>query len=124
MKDVNGTPSEDLKKTLLGLDNYLFLINDSSQELYQHFNPDFESQFDPKAFLDNYKFKKEHFSKYYEYHFFVVPDKSVVCKEFLPFKTDFFKRNIDIIDDAVDFVDYLDKDDYFKFDTILVLIGS
>lgn len=33
MRDVNKIPQEDLNKTLLGLDNYLFLINDSNREL-------------------------------------------------------------------------------------------
>ena len=64
MRDVNKIPQEDLNKTLLGLDNYLFLINDSNRELDQHYNPDYENHFDAKAFKDNYHFKKDLLSKY------------------------------------------------------------
>ena len=117
MKDINGISQENLKKTLLGHDNYLFLINDSAHELDQHFNPNYESKFDSNEFLENHNFKKELISKYYDYYFFVIPDKSLVCKEFLPFETTYLKRNVDLIEDSVDFIDYLDKDDYFKYDS-------
>ena len=125
MRDVNKIPQEDLNKTLLGLDNYLFLINDSNRELDQHYNPDYENHFDAKAFKDNYHFKKDLLSKYnIDYHFFVVPDKSVVCRDLLPFEHDFLKRNIDEVDEIIDFTDYLTKEDYFKSDSHISYEGG
>ena len=70
MRDANGVPQEDLKKTLLGLDDYFFLINDTNQELNQHFNPDYESVFDPDLFSECYNFKKEVLSDKFDYYFF------------------------------------------------------
>lgn len=118
MKDINGIPQEELNKTLMGLDNYLFLVNDSNNELGQHYDPDYENHFDAKAFKDNYYFKKDLLSKYdIDYHFFVVPDKSVVCRDLLPFEHDFLKRNVDQVDEIIDFTDDLDKEDYFQYDS-------
>ena len=124
MRDANGVPQEDLKKTLLGLDDYFFLINDTNQELNQHFNPDYESVFDPDLFSECYNFKKEVLSDKFDYYFFVVPDKSVVCKKFLPFETDNLKRNVDLIDGIEDFKDCLDETDYFKYDTHINFQGG
>ena len=125
MEDVNGISQENLKKTLLGLNNYFFLINDTNHELDQHFNPNYISNFNSKSFLDNYNFKKNLFKKEnIRFYLFIVPDKSVVCKKFLPFKTDTVKRNIDLIDEIVDFADCLDEDDYFQYDSHISFVGG
>jgi hypothetical protein len=62
-----------MNKTLIGKDNYLFLINDDSKELHQHCNNLTLIQ-DPN--LSRYTFNN--------YFITVFPDKSVQCKNYLP----------------------------------------
>ena len=62
-----------MNKTLVGKDNYLFLINDASKELEQHCENLSLIQ-DPN--LSRYTFKN--------YFITVFPDKSVQCKDYLP----------------------------------------
>ena len=109
---------KSLKTSLKGRRNYLFLINDSNNEILQHFDENYENLFDSKVFLEDYYFKKELLIKdNIDYHFFIVPDKSIVCKELLPFKYDIVKRNVDNIDEIIDFKDILNFQHYFKNDS-------
>ena len=62
-----------MNKTLIGKNNYLFLINDHSKELQQHCDNLTLIQ-DPN--LSNYTFQN--------YFITVFPDKSVQCKDYLP----------------------------------------
>ena len=64
-----------MSKTLIGKNNYLFLINDNSKELEQHCNNLSLIQ-DPN--LSRYTFKN--------FFITVFPDKSVQCKDYLPDK--------------------------------------
>lgn len=79
-----------------GLDNYLFLVNDSGQELRQHFSPEFVSHFKLEEFtavLDNHqKIAKE---RNCTYLFVLTPDKSIILKDKLPFDTTNCSRLID-----------------------------
>lgn len=114
-KDVNFG---NLKLTLKGLNNYYFLVNDSNNELKQHFDSKFNNNFNPISFNENLRFKREIFNQHnIEYYYFVVPDKSIICKEFLPFEYDVINRNINYIDDFIDFSDKLESKHYFKLDS-------
>ena len=62
-----------MNKTLVGKDNYLFLINDSSKELEQHCD-NFTEIKDPNLLKYTYQ----------NYFITVFPDKSVHCKDYLP----------------------------------------
>jgi hypothetical protein len=118
--------NENLKKTLIGKDNYLFLINDSSCEIRQHFDGSYKSIFKSKDFKKNFNYKKKFCeSRGIEYHFFIIPDKSLVCKDLLPFKTKKIKRNYDSIKDLVpDYIDNLNPICYFKGDTHINYLGG
>ncbi len=112
------TDFSSLKLSLRGLNDYYFLINDSNQEIRQHFDKYYKNNFNSKKFSKNIHFKREVFKRNdIEYYYFVVPDKSVVCKDLLPFEYTFLKRDIDNIDDFVDFADKLDVSDYFPLDS-------
>lgn len=109
---------KNLKSTLKGRENYLFLVNDSNNEILQHFDKNYKNMFNPKLFLDDLHFKKKILSKNnIDYHFFIIPDKSIICKNFLPFKFDKIKRNCDSIKEIVDFSNLLDHYHYFKYDS-------
>jgi hypothetical protein len=63
-----------MNKTLIGKENYLFLINDSANEIEKHCDP-------------NYKGNKEYIDKYTLYNnilLIIYPDKSYVYRKYLP----------------------------------------
>lgn len=115
IKDIDF---DKYKLALKGLDHFYFLINDSNQELKQHFDKTYSNNFDATSFIKNLKFKESLFSNHgIKYYYFVVPDKSIVCKELLPFNIDFVKRNIDLIPDFDDFASVLKPNHYFNLDS-------
>lgn len=77
-------------KTLHGKDNYLFLINDSNQELKQHFS---NFTFDIKVLNNVCEYIKRNTSKYKNYIIFILPDKSVIYPEYLPKEYDKYNKN-------------------------------
>ncbi len=122
-KDSKKDPFEEidnsnLKLSLKGSNDYYFLINDTNEELRQHFDRNYRNNFDSKVFLNNLNFKRNTFKKHnIDYYYFIIPDKSVVCKDYLPFSPLFTKRDINSIDSFVDFTDKLNPSDYFKLDS-------
>ena len=120
--------SLNLKRTLKGKDGFLFLINDGNNELRQHFDFKYQNQFKPKEFLDSYYFKKNLFEKNdIDYYFFNIPDKSVVCKKLLPFydeKTTKIKRNVDTVNEIIDFERYLNHTCYYRLDSHINFKGG
>lgn len=115
-----------LKKSLLGKDNYLFLVNDVNNELRQHFDKDYENKFNGKKFRESYNSKKEYCEKKgIKYQFFLIPDKCLVCKEKLPFEVDFVKRNYDEVSDLFpDFMRNLKLGHYYTLDSHLNFLGG
>lgn len=88
------------------------------KELDKHYNKYYKNSFNKNEFLNQYYFKKDTFNElgiYYGYY--VVPDKSIVCKKFLPFHTEIEKRNVDKVNEINDFKDFLNPSDYFKYDS-------
>lgn len=115
----------DIKLTLKGTNDYLFLYNDSNNELLQHFDINYHSTFDSSSFKEDLDFKNSFFNELgipYFYH--VVPDKSVVCKEFLPFKINYFHRNINKIPEIPDYTHYLNQNHYFPYDSHMNYLGG
>jgi glycosyltransferase involved in cell wall biosynthesis len=115
-----------LKKTLKGKNETLFLINDSSCEIRQHFDLFYKSIFNMKVFKKYYNRKLKFCNKRkIQYHFFIVPDKSLVCKDQLPFEVGLVKRNYDSVKGLFpDFIDYLDESSYFKNDSHINYYGA
>jgi hypothetical protein len=100
-------------KTLIGKNNYLFLINDSSTALENHCKESFIKQININIFdkiLDKFLL-------------IVFPDKECICQEFLPdnFKIknryclEYYKLNLK--NKLLDTTGLLDSTDYFKTDT-------
>ncbi len=114
------------KIALKGEGGYLFLVNDSNQEIRQHFDYSYNNNFDPYLFKKSLNSKKEFCKKNdIKYHFFIIPDKSVVCKEFLPFEIKLIKRNCDSIKSLVpDFIKKLDKSCYFNNNSHINYLGG
>lgn len=114
----NGIDVSSLKLSLRGLDDYYFLINDSNEELRQHYDINYKNNFNAETFLNNLMFKRNTFLKHnINYYYFIVPDKSIVCKNHLPFNPLFTKRDINSLENFVDFTDKLDSQHYFKLDS-------
>lgn len=89
---------KNLKKTLKGKNGFLFLINDSNNELKQHFDFSYKKNFNASLFIKILEFKSKFCKKKnIEYYFFIIPDKSIVCKEKLPFEVKKVKRNYNAI---------------------------
>ena len=77
-------------------------------------------------FIKNYNSKVE-FCKNnsIKYFFFIVPDKSYVCKEFLPFNIKIIKRNHDLIKNLIpDFSENLDPECYWNTDSHINYLGG
>jgi len=106
-----------MPKTLIGKNNYLFLINDSSNSLEVHTNPIINE-------TNIYQF-----NRYDEYIinknilFVVFPDKEVICKDFLPFNLEViyrpgltaYKKYFGT--KLIDGTEVLDNTDYYKTDS-------
>ena len=113
-------------KTLIGLNNYLFLINDSNQELKQHYDSNFKDQVNINDFLKYINNNVELGNKYnFDYNFFVMPDKSVVCGDNLPFEhIEQPLRIVNKMKSIPDFVNVLDETCYFKGDSHINYVGG
>lgn len=111
--------NQNLKRTLKGKKGYLFLINDNNNELRQHFDENYESIFDFNKSLKVQKIKKDWLnSMNIPFYSFSVPDKSIICKDFLPFKFNKINRLIEQIDYIIDLkCEELNHLHYFKSDT-------
>ena len=117
---------EDLKFTLKGKDGYLFLINDSNNEIRQHFDQSYINNFNPNFFIERLKSKIDYCNKKnIKYFFFIVPDKSYVCKDFLPFDVKIIKRNYDLIKQlGPDLSEKLDHTCYSYTDSHINFLGG
>lgn len=108
----------NLNKSIRGKFGHFFLINDSNMELRQHFDDDYENKFDTNSFIRDYNFKKEIFNSHkMDYFYFIVPDKSIVCKNLIPFKYTNIKRNVDNLRFIPDFSIQLDQSCYWTKDS-------
>ena len=106
----------DKKMNLVGKDKYLFSVFDSTSELKQHFTPTFKEEFNYEKFSNNLSFKKKIFKKYgINYNCFIIPDKSIVCKNKLPFKYSNIYRIIDKLD-LIDYSKYIKDTQFSKTD--------
>ena len=110
---------QNLKKCVKGKNGYLFLINDGNSELHQHFDKNFVNRFSLEKSFKVQKIKKAYLeNKNIKFYSFGVPDKSVVCKEYLPFKVDYMYRELEERDDIIDLnCDELQPTHYSKSDT-------
>jgi len=120
---------KDFKKSLKakeGFEDFLFLINDSNSEIRQHFDRTYTNRFNSTLFIENFKCKEEFCrSRNIKYYFFLVPDKSYVCRNLLPFDIEIVKRNYDQIKHlAPDFADNLDHTCYWKTDSHINFLGG
>jgi hypothetical protein len=120
---------EGFRKSLKGkkgFEKFLFLVNDSNNEIRQHFDQYYVNKFNSSQFIENFKCKKEFCkNRNIKYYFFLVPDKSYICRDLLPFDIKIVKRNYDLINHLVpDFADYLDQTSYWKTDTHINFLGG
>jgi len=116
--------SEDDMEYLQGLKKYYFPLGDENHELRQHYDYTYKNIFNYNIFNNDYESKKDFFDKQdIFYNFFIIPDKSIICKETLPFNITFCKRNIDLTK-IIDFSRFLNKDHYYKKDTRLNMEGN
>ena len=108
----------DLKKTFRGYDGFYFLINDTNCELRQHFDETYISHFNPKEYNEQLNLKRNILSKKdIPYFLFLVPDRSIVCRKFLPFEINKIKRNVDSVNGIIDFTNKISPNEFFKYDT-------
>ena len=107
-------------KVIKGLNNYLFELS----EINQHFNVDYISQFSLKKFQNEFKsFSIEFKNENIDFYDVVIPDKSIVCKSKLPFTFNKCTRNIDSIENIIDFSNELNINHYFTHDSHLNVEG-
>jgi hypothetical protein len=110
-----------MNKTLIGKENYLFLINDTNQELNVHCNN-----------LD--LVNNEQLNKYSFHNFCLIifPNKSLIYKDYLPddyivkYRPAFDKYKMILKNKMVDTYDILKKENdvYYKTDTHINIKGS
>lgn len=118
---------KNIKKIALkGKNGYLFLVNDSNNEIRQHFDNSYYNTFNAYIFMKSLNSKKKFCrNSNIKYSFFIIPDKSLVCKDFLPFEVRLIKRNYDSIKNLVsDFIKKLDPTCYFKNNSHINYLGG
>ena len=109
-------------KTLVGKDNYLFLINDSSDSLNMHIN-------NIKVCSESSFHKYMNYIKKQNILMIVFPDKELVCKDFLPDNNIMYRPNFNEYKRVfgnmlIDGLDILDYTDYYITDTHINNKGS
>jgi hypothetical protein len=117
---------QNLNRSLKGKDGYLFLVNDSNNEIRQHYDQTYLNKFNETLFKKILNSRHSYCNNNnIKYFFFMVPDKSYVCRELLPFDIKFIKRNYNKIENLVpDFSDKLDPSCYWKTDTHINFLGG
>ncbi|MBQ6443474.1 MAG: hypothetical protein IJJ11_02200 [Methanosphaera sp.] len=115
-----------LKKTIEGKDNYYFLVNDTNNEIRQHYDYDYQSSIDIQRFAKSIASKKDYFySKNINYEFFVIPDKSITARQYLPFETPEPKRITNQLGGLVhDLRSIITIDDVLRNDTHISVMSS
>ncbi len=94
-RDINSY-FKDLKKCMLGKNDNFFLVNDVNEEIRQHYDENYHSEVDYDRFKECLSSKREFLEKRnINYNLFVVPDKSITLREYLPFKTNTPRRHVD-----------------------------
>ncbi|WP_296790766.1 hypothetical protein [uncultured Methanobrevibacter sp.] len=107
----------NLRHSIRGKNNYYFLINDTNNELKQHYDDTFTSKFNYEKFNQDLNNKKEYFrNQGIGYYYFIVPDKSIICKNLLPIKYNSIIRNVDKIN-VLDFNKELNEYCYWEKDS-------
>ena len=117
---------EGLKLSLKGKDGYLFLINDNNNEIRQHFDHSYIDKFKSSLFSENLNIKKDYCqNNNIKYYFFMIPEKSYVCRDLLPFDIKIIKRNYELIKNLIpDFTEKLDHSCYWKNDSHINFLGG
>ena len=125
-KNLTVPDFKGYNNTYKGKNGYLFLINDSNNEIKQHFDQSYYNKFNSSLFIEKFNSKAEYCKiNNIKYNFFIVPDKSIVCREYLPFEQKIIKRNYDHIKKFVsDYSDKLNPTHYWKTDTHINYLGG
>lgn len=109
---------KDLKMTYKGIGDSFFVVNDKSNELRQHYDKMYVSNFNIKRFIPSLTSKKKYLEKLgVRYNLFIIPDKSVVLNDYIPFD-DMPHRHVDSLNEyLVDLIEIVEEDDYLINDT-------
>ena len=112
---------KDLKLTLKGVGDTFFMVNDNTNEVRQHYDKTYKSKFNKKRFIHSFNSKKSFLERLgVNYVPVIIPDKSIVLREYLPFDTDTAHRHVNDLQDCfIDLIDLMDKEDYLINDTRL-----
>ena len=125
MYEINQIDKLPLKKSFRGKNHYFFLINDSNNELKQHFDKNYKHSFSTERFNRDFDFKKNLFNSMgIDYYYFIVPDKSVVCNKLLPIFHDTPIRNVNKLQNIPDFSKNLEINDFWNVDSHMNLKGA
>ncbi|RAP44057.1 MAG: hypothetical protein BZ135_08790 [Methanosphaera sp. rholeuAM6] len=118
--------TKGLKKSMLGKDNQFFLVNDKNQDLRQHYDKHYTPHMNVEEFKKSVKSKQEYFShNNIKYGFFVVPDKCITLRKYLPFETDTPHRYVDKLEGYVtDLHPIITKADTLFNDTHITMKSS
>ena len=115
-----------LKKTVEGKDDYYFLVNDTNNEIRQHYDSSYNVKFDLDKFVFSLLSKQSYVNaRGMTYNFFIVPDKSITMRKYLPFETDEPIRITDLLTEYIyDLHDIITEDDVLKNDTHITPLSS
>lgn len=117
--EICSSKFQGLKKTLQGKNNNFFLINDSNNEILQHYDDTFESKINYNKFIESIESKNNFFKQLnINYKLFVIPDKSITLREYLPFKTNNPNRHVNHLKGYLyDLNEIITKEDTLSNDT-------
>ena len=117
---------DNLKRSLKGKNDYLFLVHDSNDEIKQHYDSNFKFSVDLDKFRESQLSKQEYCNmRNINYKLFVIPDRSVVLKNHLPFDVGEPYRMVDELSDvAIDLLPLFYDVDYIPTDTHITPLAA
>jgi len=116
---------KNYKHSIKGKDYFIFLVNDFNKEIQQHYDSNFEFTVDiPK--LRESIFSKMNYcnNKNIKYNFFVVPDRSIVLKDYLPWDVGEPKRIIPELEDICEVLPLYNQCDFMPTDTHMTFLSA
>ena len=110
----------NLNHTIRGKKDTFFLVNDDANEIKQHYDKTYNKTLNIDDFIESQQSKEKFFKNNNKnYGLFVIPDKSVILRDKLPFDTeDYLFRYVDSLKEYLqDLSVILTQDDFLTNDS-------
>ena len=116
---------KNYKHTIKGKDYFIFLVNDFNKEIQQHYDSNYEFTVDIPKLRESIISKINYCNnKKINYSFFVIPDRSIVLKDYLPWDVDEPKRILPQLEDICEVLPLYNMCDFMPTDTHMTFLSA